>query len=110
MKGTEAQTYLEELSHALPPSSGDRGGSERDLLDQIVHLEKEVRSRDATISNLRERGVASPGNEARFLREENEDLKVRHNLQNTRSSLEHPIILRALIFLCPSFPLLERGE
>ena len=81
MKGTEAQTYLEELSRAPPPSSGDRGASERDLLDQIVHLEKEIRSRDATISNLRERGVASSGNEARFLREENEDLKVWHNLQ-----------------------------
>ena len=83
MKGTEAQAYLEELSDAPPPPSGGHGGSERDLLDQIVHLEKEVRSRDATISNLRERGVASPGNEARFLREENEDLKVQHNLQNT---------------------------
>ena len=52
-------------------------------MDKIVQLEKAVRSRDATISNLREREVASPGNEARFLREENEDLKVQYNLQNT---------------------------
>ena len=72
---------MEELSNAPPPSGG-HGGSERDLLDQIVKLEKEVRKQDATISNLRERGVASPGNEARFLREENEDLKVQYNLQN----------------------------
>ena len=79
MKGTEAQTYLEELRHShLPPSSASGGprGSERDLLDQIVHLEKEVRSRDAVIGDLRERHAASSGNEARFLREENEDLKV----------------------------------
>ena len=109
MKGTEAQTYLEELSRTVPPSSGDRGASERDLLDQIVHLEKEVRSRDATISNLRERGVTSSGNEARFLREENEDLKVRHNLQNTRSNW-NTISLCSLDFTCPSFLLLERGQ
>ena len=48
-----------------------------------MKLEKKVRNQDATISNLREREVASPGNEARFLREENEDLKVQYNLQNT---------------------------
>ena len=75
MKGTEAQTYLEELRHTSS-ASGDPRGPERDLLDQIVRLEKEVRSRDALIGDLRERHAASPGNEARFLREENEDLKV----------------------------------
>ena len=61
------------VTHSLVLSTG---GTERDLLDQIVHLEKEVRLRDGTISEMRERGAASSGNEARYLREEIEDLKV----------------------------------
>ena len=74
VKGEEAQVAFEELSarEAVQPT----GASERDLLDQIVHLEKEVRHRDATIDQLRERGVQSPGNEARYLREQLDDLKV----------------------------------
>lgn len=73
VKGEEAQVAFEELSarEAVQPT----GTAERDLLDQIVHLEKEVRHRDAALEELRERNMQSPGNEARYLREQLEDVK-----------------------------------
>ncbi len=63
-------------AHARAHTHTHTGGTERDLLDQIVQLEKEVRHRDTVISEFRERGAATSGNEARYLREEIEDLKV----------------------------------
>ena len=74
VKGEEAQVAFEELSAREAVQA--TGTAERDLLDQIVHLEKEVRHRDATIEELRERSAQSPGNEARYLREQLEDVKV----------------------------------
>ena len=73
---------MEELLSQQEGERGAGGGdpTERDLMNRVVQLEKELREREGVIGDLRERG-ASPSsaaaNEARVLRQENEDLRVR---------------------------------
>ena len=73
---------MEELLSQQEGERGAGGGAptERDLMNRVVQLEKELRAREGVIGDLRERG-ASPSsaaaNEASVLRQENEDLRVR---------------------------------
>ena len=82
MKGEEAKVAMEELLSQQEGERGAGGGdpTERDLMNRVVQLEKELREREGLIGDFRERG-ASPSsaaaNEARVLRQENEDLRVR---------------------------------
>ena len=81
VKGEEAQVAFEELrardGRVSPGGVGGAGpSSERDLLDRIIYLEKELGQRDSLLAGERERGAAAPRGEVRYLREENEDLKV----------------------------------
>ena len=59
--------------------AGGGAPTERDLMNRVVQLEKELRERESAIGDLWER-EASPSsaaaNEARVLRQENEDLRV----------------------------------
>ena len=73
---------MEELlsQQEVERGAGRGAPTERDLMNRVVQLGKELREREGVIGDLRERG-ASPSsaaaNEARVLRQENEDLRVR---------------------------------
>ena len=70
----------ELLAHQQAGHSLEGGApNERSLMNQIVQLERDVREKDRVIEGLKERGNSpTPGavNEARVLRQENEDLRV----------------------------------
>lgn len=73
---------MEELLAQQQQGNSPEGGApnERALMNQIVQLEREMREKDQVIDGLKERGDSpAPGamNEARVLRQENEDLRVR---------------------------------
>ena len=72
---------MEELLAQQQAGHSLEGGvpNERALMNQIVQLEREMREKDRVIEGLKERGNSpTPGavNEARVLRQENEDLRV----------------------------------
>ena len=103
MKGEEAKVAMELLSQQQGQQSLQEGGapSERDLMNQIVQLERELQERESVIRGLRERGNSpTPGavNETRVLRQENEDLKV------APPSLTHSLTPSLPHSLPPSLP------
>ena len=72
------EELLAQQQEGHPPKGS--APNERALMNQIVQLECEMREKDREITELKERGNSPvPGamNEARVLRQENEDLKVR---------------------------------
>ena len=102
MKGEEAKVAVEELVAQQRHKDPSEGGApnEQALMSQIVQLERELRDRDQMIEGLRERGSSpAPGavNEARVLRQENEDLKVR--CYRLHAYKLHSTPARAAIFL-----------
>ena len=95
VKGEEAKVELltqQQAGHSL------EGGvpNERSLMNQIVQLERDVREKDRVIEGLKERGNSpTPGavNEARVLRQENEDLRVSEREGEMRREWILPLIV-----------------
>ena len=113
MKGEEAKVAMELLSQQQGQQSLQEGGapSERDLMNQIVQLERELQERESVIRGLRERGNSpTPGavNETRVLRQENEDLKVAP--PSLTHSLPHFLRLSPTPSISLLFLQLELGE
>ena len=85
MKGEEAKAGFE-----LAQTQGR--ASEQDLLDRIIHLEKDLRRRDATIQDLKQKGASSIDTETKILRDQIDVLKVCLWLKEKRVPLLHYIL------------------